>query len=269
MNEFEPPGPVRDPLPVEAWSPDGWSRVAPAPASAGPYTAELPTMPVQPVATGMPVSEMSDDDDGTLLPPPRRRRVAPLTAVLGVVVVAGAGFLGGVQVQKSQTPATSVRTGAQGAGAAGNGTQAAGRTGAAGAGGTGAAGAAGAGGGGRGTVGQVKLVDGTNIYVTDTSGNVVKVATGASSRITKVQPASVADVHPGDTVVIQGQPDAEGTVQAVAVNDAGADAGGFGGAFGRGGRGGGGAAGGAAGGTAGGAAGGAAGTGAGAATPAG
>ena len=47
--------------------------------------------------------------------------------------------------------------------------------------------------------GTVKLVDGTNVYVTDTSGNVVKVLTGASSTLTKTDPATTKDIAPGNT----------------------------------------------------------------------
>ena len=64
----------------------------------------------------------------------------------------------------------------------------------------------------------------SNIYVTDAQGNVVKVTTSDSSRFTHTGQGSIADVRPGDTVVVQGQKGADGIVAAAAVADAGATA---------------------------------------------
>lgn len=212
------------------------------------------------------------------------RRLGPLTSVLVLAVVAAAGFLGGVKVQKHQggtttrvaagatgggaaaraaggpagvggAAAASTTPGAAGSGAgaggvgaaggqgagAGGGGQGAGRRAAAGAAdpaasggaGTGAAGTGAAAGGGAGaragfagaaTAGQVKLVDGPNIYVTDAQGNVVKVVTSDASRFTRTGQGSIADVRPGDTVVVQGQKGTDGIVTASAVADTGAAA---------------------------------------------
>ncbi|HTJ75584.1 MAG TPA: hypothetical protein VL337_09470, partial [Acidimicrobiales bacterium] len=108
--------------------------------------------------------------------------------------------------------------GAGGAGGAGSGQRAGGA-------GTAAGGAAGGGGpaagGGAAAAGTVKLIDGANIYVTDGQGNVVKVTTTDSSRFTHTGQGSIADVRPGDTVVVQGQKGADGIVAATAVADAG------------------------------------------------
>ena len=65
-------------------------------------------------------------------------------------------------------------------------------------------------------------VDGPNIYVTDAQGNVVKVVTSPSSRFTKTGPATVQDVRPGDTVIVQGQKGEDGIVTATAVTTSGA-----------------------------------------------
>jgi hypothetical protein len=119
---------------------------------------------------------------------------------------------------------------APGAGGAGAGGRAAGGQGPAGTGtgaGAAAAGGAPAGGGAAGraagaaTAGQVKLIDGNNIYVTDASGNVVKVVTTPSSRFTKTGSGSIQDVRPGDTVVVQGQKGDDGIVTATAVANSG------------------------------------------------
>ncbi|HEX3623611.1 MAG TPA: hypothetical protein VHT97_14955, partial [Acidimicrobiales bacterium] len=108
------------------------------------------------------------------------------------------------------------------AGAAAGGAAASGGA-AAGGGGTGRAGFAG--GAGAATAGQVKLIDGPNIYVTDATGNIVKVTTSDASRITHTGAGTINDILPGDTVVVQGQKGADGIVSATAVADTGANTG--------------------------------------------
>ena len=160
--------------------------------------------------------------------PRARRSFHWPTLGLVLALVATLGFLAGVQVQKRHTPAATA-VGAFGAGS-GN---AANRTG------TGQA--AGAGGGGA-TVGQVKVLDGSTMYVLDRDGNTVHVSTSASSRFSKTVDGSVQDVRPGDNVVVQGTRGPDGSVEATSVTIGGA--GGFSGrGGGRGGGGGGGGAG--------------------------
>ena len=72
------------------------------------------------------------------------------------------------------------------------------------------------------TVGQVKLVDGKNVYVTDTSGGITKVVDeldvddhGDAGR------ARSADVKPGDTVIVRGAAAKDGTVTATSLTDNG------------------------------------------------
>ncbi len=170
-----------------------------------------------------------------------RRRLSGVRVALLVALGVGAGFVVGVQLQKDQGGSSSSastasgatglsgfasRFGGGGAGGAGGARAAAGGTGGA------AGGAAGGGVGGGATVGQVKLIDGTNVYVTDTSGNTVKVATTGST-ISKSQPGAVTDLAIGDTVIVRGATGSDGTVAATAITDSGAGAT-AGGGFGRG-----------------------------------
>jgi hypothetical protein len=166
--------------------------------------------------------------------PRARRSFHWPTVALVLALVATIGFLAGVQVQKRHTPAATA-VGAFGAGTGGG----ANRTGTGQ--GAGATGAGGAGGGA--TVGQVKVIDGSTMYVLDRDGNTVHVSTSASSRFSKTVDGSVQDVRPGDTVVVQGTKAADGSVDASSVTIGGA--GGFSGRGG--GRGGGGGGGGGAG----------------------
>jgi hypothetical protein len=158
---------------------------------------------------GVPLVDLAEiAPDASLLTEVRRTRITtPVTrALLAIIVVAGA-FLAGAIVERSQPHTTSssaqsilsqIRA-AGGAGASG----AAGATGA-------RAGNPFAGAGGA-TVGTVKLVDGTNVYVQDAQGNTVKVTTSPGTQITVGKAGTVSQLTPGSTVIIQGTQNAAGT----------------------------------------------------------
>ncbi len=196
----------------------------------------------QHVVAEHPLDDHGDGDDVEPEPlpiSPRRRRVSWVTATLALAAVAAAGFYAGVLVQKHQKSSASSTASALQALASRFG--AGGRNAAAGGLGGGGFGA----GGGAGRVsGTVKLVDGTNIYVTDAQGNTVKVATGSGAQFTKPAAGSLTDVKIGDRVTVQGPQGADGTYQAQQVTIGGAGGGGAGRGFGGGGAGGGGSGGG-------------------------
>jgi hypothetical protein len=153
------------------------------------------------------------DDDATRDQLPRRARrklVTPVTAGLVAVIIAAAGFVGGVETQKSSATAS---TGATGAGA---GARPAGFGG----GPPGAAGGQSAGSGASGSVttGQVKSKDGSTLYVTNADGTTVKVKTTSTSKVSRNASSSAAAIQPGDTVVIQGTTAANGTFDATSVS---------------------------------------------------
>ena len=167
-------------------------------------------------------------DEGDELPPrPRIRWMTPLTAGLAAVVIAAAGFIAGVLVEKGQggtgnQAAAGFRRAAAGGAFAGAG---AGRL------------AAGGGPGGSATVGQVSSVQGHKLYVTTTSGNTVEVDIPSGEQVTRTTTAGVRDVHPGDTVIVQGSQGSNGAISASSVRATAADAsgGGLGALFGGGG----------------------------------
>jgi hypothetical protein len=166
--------------------------------------------------------DWEDGPGADFLPPRSRSRLLrPLTVILFAASLAGAGFLGGVVIEKQQQPASSSVAGA--------------RPVASTSGGPAGAGAAPSTGGAGAVVGQVSTVNGGTLYVTDSSGNTIKVTTSAAAKITKTAAASVHSVHPGDTVVIQGATGADGTIAATAVRDSGTGGGAGGGFGGRGG----------------------------------
>ncbi len=155
----------------------------------------------------------------------RRRLVTPVGIAAAVVVIAALGFLGGVQVQKSRGD-TATPTGRF---AAGGFPGAGGRTG--------AQGGAGAGGGAAAqtdaTVGQVSSVDGKTIYVDDATGNTVKVKLAKGGKVTRTAVTGASSIHPGDTVIVQGEAASSGTVVASSIRATASNAdAGFGGGFG-------------------------------------
>jgi hypothetical protein len=150
---------------------------------------------------------------------PRRRFFNRRSAALAAVITCAAGFYAGIRVEKGQlssttsaasTSATGARTGTAAAGGAGG---FAGRFG----GGGGAAG-----GGGTASLGTISSVNGKTIYLTDTTGNTVKVTLSSSTKLTKSLGVSKSSLHPGDSVVIQGVKNSTGTLVATSVSDSGA-----------------------------------------------
>jgi hypothetical protein len=204
--------------------------------------------------------EQSEDepDAGRMPRRPRRQLFNKRTAALAAVVACAAGFYAGVRVEKGQLGSSSstgglasalasLRSGAAGgrgagatsaAGGAGAGGAAAGgaagatRSGA-GAGGSGGAGAgsfgggaaaafAGGGfGGGSASFGTVSSVKGSSIFVTDSTGNLVKVKLSSATKISKSLDVRRSSLHPGDTVVIRGLKNSNGTLTATSVSDSG------------------------------------------------
>ncbi len=155
------------------------------------------------------------DEYDQLPPRPRRKLLTPVTLSLLAVLIAACGFIAGVLVQKGQQPASS----GLGGGAAAR-LAALGRSTTAGSGRL-----SGLGGFGGGvTVGQVSTVadKGRVLYVTEASGNTVRVETNTGSKITKSQGVGANAIHPGDTVVVRGVTGSNGTIAASTVSDSGA-----------------------------------------------
>jgi hypothetical protein len=181
------------------------------------------------------------DEFAELPPRPRRHLVTPLNlALLAVLLVAG-GFIAGVLVEKGKSSSQSAAVGGGAAAArravAGGGAAAAGG-GAAAAGDATAAGRAPA----NATVGTVSTIDGHSLFVSDAQGNTIKVRVASGAKVSKTAATSVAAIHPGDTVIVQGAKASDGSVTANSVRATAAGLGGGGGFAGLFGGGGGGAA---------------------------
>ena len=191
-----------------------------------------------------PVAEPFDDYDdayddtyeNSLPQRPRASYLTPLTALLMALILGGVGFYVGIRVEKSKTTTAAGGTSGFARAFAGIGTGgstttggtsttgSASRTGfpGAGAGGFASRFAAGGPGGAGGTVGSISSVRGNTIYVTETSGNTVKVKLSSATKITKSESVSRKKLYPGEEVVVAGSTGAKGTVSATSVTDSGA-----------------------------------------------
>jgi hypothetical protein len=156
----------------------------------------------------VPLVDLDDiSPDDTLAADVRRKRITtPLTRVLLAIVVVGVAMLGGALLDRWQRPASS---GSSSLAAIAAQFRNGGPSGASG--GSGASGANGAGGlGGGATIGTVKLVDGTNVYVTDLQGKTVKVTTKPSTTVSVTKTGKTSDLAPGSTVIVQGKQSSDG-----------------------------------------------------------
>jgi hypothetical protein len=174
----------------------------------------------QTTPTGLVDVEAITPDDNLLADVQRTRLTTPVTRVLLALVVLGGAFLAGAVVERTQHKTSSASSsvaalaaqfrnrlgGGQGTGTGGTGT-----------GGT--------------TVGTIKLVDGNNVYVQDVSGNVVKYTTNGSTTVTLSTTATVKQLKPGTTVIVQGSASTDGASTATSISQSsGFDGGGpFGG----------------------------------------
>jgi hypothetical protein len=148
----------------------------------------------------------------------RRKKLPALTAALALAVAVAGGLIGGVEAQKHWGASSSAAAGRP-AGFAG------GFAGFAGRGGGGLGGAAGgfAGAGGSGTSGTVTLIKGSNLYVTDASGNTVIVKTTAGSTVKQTVSGTIKSVHPGDSVTVTGTQNSDGSYSASGITIGGSN----------------------------------------------
>ncbi len=173
------------------------------------------------IDTGYAAAPLDDDCKDEVLPM-RRRRLPLLTALLAASLVAAAAFVVGVEVQKHYGVSSSSSAGGV-AGGTGAAAAFAGRQRAGGGTGGGAAGRAGgflgggAGGAGGATIGLITLIRGSTLYVTDFSGNTVKVKASAGLRVTKTVTAALKSLHPGDSVVVRGTKQKDGSYKASSI----------------------------------------------------
>ncbi len=158
-------------------------------------------------------------------PKPWRNRA---TVVLGALVLIVGGFLGGVQVEKhygKTTTAANARAAlsqfanARGGAGATGGFGRGGATGGTGTGGTASAAPSTASGGttGQTNTGKITLVDGSTIYVTLASGDVLTVKTTSATKVSVGSVSKVSGLKAGQSVTVTGPTDSSGNVTATAI----------------------------------------------------
>jgi len=172
----------------------------------------------------------NDDELAAVLTRRPRAKLPSVTLILVALVVASAGFIGGIVVGKHYGSSRSSGAAAFSRFAAAAGATASASTGAArgagggfGGGGTGGGGGGfgGAGGGfaaGNATIGTIKLVDGKTVYVQTTAGDIVQVSTSAATKVTVSTSVPVKDLTPGETVIVEGSKNSSGGVTATSIS---------------------------------------------------
>jgi hypothetical protein len=169
-----------------------------------------------------PEQDWDGFEDEPLPGRPRRKVLTWWSAGLFALILCAVGFYAGVRVEKGQLSSSSSTSAFSAAAATAARSGAAGAAGRTGAGfRAGVFGAAGAGAGG-GTFGTVSSVSGNSLFVTDTSGNTIKVSLSSATKVTKNVGVGKKAVRPGDLVVVSGAKGTNGTVSATTVSDTGA-----------------------------------------------
>jgi hypothetical protein len=138
------------------------------------------------------------------------RATWPITVLLAVLLVIGGVGLG-AYLQRSHSTTTSATGRAAFAGFGGAGA---------------AAGGAGAAAGGLGgaaastdvTSGTVTDIIGNTVYVTNSSGNLVKVTVSSTTTVDRNAASSISGLKPGDTVTVQGPTEKNGSVSAASIS---------------------------------------------------
>jgi hypothetical protein len=170
-----------------------------------------------------PEEEWLEDEPEEMPARPRRKLLSPLPVTLLVVLLVACGFFAGVEVEKGQSSAGTSSgfpaglSALRSAAAAGTSKSTSGAP-------SGFPGASSGGAPGTGfsagglTTGEVSYVNGSTLYVTNTEGNTVKVKAPIGTTVTKTVSTSMHSVHPGDTVVVRGSQDKNGSVTASSVS---------------------------------------------------
>jgi hypothetical protein len=183
-----------------------------------------------------------DDDAEDAIPPrPRGRLLRPVPLALIAIVIAAAGFLGGIEAQKGSEGGSGVAAGpgagfaalaAKAGGSTEAGTEAGGEVASAEGSKAGAtAGAPSFGGASSAAAsGTVTSVEGNTIYVKETDGTVVAVKAGDGVTVTRDSNVAAKKIHPGDTVTVEGSKKGSTvTASSIAATESGVEStGGFG-----------------------------------------
>jgi hypothetical protein len=146
-----------------------------------------------------------DGDDVTIPPRPRGRLLRPLPLALIALIIAAAGFLGGIEAQKGSEGGSGATAGLGGGGLPNFAALKEGRSGAGGSESKGSeSGAPSFGASSAAATGTVTSVEGHTIYVKESDGTTVAVTVGDGATVTRDSNIATKKIHPGDTVTVEG-----------------------------------------------------------------
>ncbi len=173
--------------------------------------------------------DIADEETIAFRRRPRRQYFTRGTMAVLAIVLGVAGFYAGVRVEKAQLSNSSGTSSLVSAASRAASAFASRLSGAGGGGRTGGGVLTGGFSGGNSSFGTVSSVSGNAIYITDATGNVVKVTFNGATNVTKNVGVAKSAIRPGDTVVVQGVKGSNGTISATSVSDSGTRSGGGGG----------------------------------------
>ena len=166
---------------------------------------------------------VAHDDAWPVRGPRRGIKMSIPTVVMLALLIAAGGIWGGAALQRGE----GTSSGSSSLSSLASLFRGAGSTGA------GSSGRSGAGGFGAAAVGTVTEVSGSTLYVTNASGDLVKVTVGPSTAVNRNAKSSLSALQVGDTVVVEGSKASNGSVTATSVSATASGvttgAGGFGG----------------------------------------
>ena len=164
----------------------------------------IPHLSGKPSASAAEGAHAGDDSAWPRQASATRISLSPVAALLGVALIAALGVWGGSELQK--------REGASSAAATPSGlpTGFPGRFGNNGTGG-------GATGAGAPTFGTVTVISGQTLYLTSSSGAIIKVRLTAKTAYTRTAKSALTRLKPGDTAIVQGTKNTAGTIVATSV----------------------------------------------------
>ncbi len=197
-----------DPNPTEELPPT--SGATTEPVEVGRTPSELAGSPQRAGQLGGDETDIGDEDEWPMRSPRPGLRLKYPTAVLLALLIGAGGLWGGAALQRAHGTSGTASAASNFArlfsSRGSSGTARGGFSGFSGA----SAGAA---------AGIVTTIEGNTLYVTTASGGLVKVMLGTSTTYTRVAKSTASAMQPGDTVIVQGTKEKNGTVAATSVAD--------------------------------------------------
>lgn len=145
---------------------------------------------------------------------PRRRLLSPVPLALFGVILAGCGFILGVHAEKGSGSAASAGAGGFPSRSSTSGAAStAGKT----SGPSGPPGSSGSTGSSKATSGTLAFLSGSTLYVTNSSGNTVKVLTSSTTSVSKTVKVKASAIRPGEQLTISGATGTGGAVTAQSI----------------------------------------------------